>query len=411
VHKYLNECVDCQLGKTATTAKAGLLEPIEVTEPFQKVCMDFLGPLPTTERGNKYLLVLIDLLTKWPEIYPLPDRKATTVARVIALEFIPRHGAIQELLSDNGAEFHSELVQEITHMFNIHKVFSSAYHPQTQGSAENMNKNILHMLKMYVNADQTDWDIYINFLLFAYRSAVHESTFYSPFALVYGRDPILPSEINYGLYAPRVKSVTEFKQQLDKRLAAAYDMVRQNIERAHEHQKQSYDAHRRHLDYSIGSYVWLYVPVVKEGRKLKLAKLWHGPYVIIGKRSDNTYLLQTLQVNGKRQFVHVERLKPFIDPDHVPHEQLKLKHPIHNIRELDEYLSIDYSDDGILHTKAEWGDYPVESIVDERTIDDRHEYLIKWERWPSEYNSWVPASDCNCKQKIREFNRRKSRSP
>jgi hypothetical protein len=408
IRKYVTACIDCQLGKSATLAKSGLLEPIEVAEPFQKVCMDYLGPLPSTGRGNKYLLVLVDMLTKWPEAYALPDRKATTVARVIATEFIPRYGAVQELLSDNGPEFRSELIQEISNTFNIHKVFSSAYHPQSQGITENMNKNLLHMVKLYINEDQNDWDIYVNFILFAYRSAMHSSTFFSPFYLVYGRDPLLPSEINYGLRFPRVKNIKEHKDLLDQRLSRAYEIVRQNLKQQQLVQKEHFDKHRRVVEYPVGTYVWLYVPATKPGHKLKLSKLWHGPYIVVGKRTDNTVLIQTLQKDGRKQFVHVERLKLFTDPDHPPMDSPKLKHRVSNPKELDEYLMLEYNDDGITHTKSDWNEYPVEKIVDERMIDGRKEYLIKWERWPEQYNSWVAETDCgNCKRKIREFERKR----
>ena len=108
---------------------------------------------------------------------------------------MPRHGALLTLLSDIGKNFLSKLVQEIYDLFKVKKFNTTAYQPQTDGLTERFNHTLCTMLSMYVSKHQRDWDRFIPFALFAYRTAVQDSAKETPFYLVYGRDPCLPLDV------------------------------------------------------------------------------------------------------------------------------------------------------------------------------------------------------------------------
>ena len=126
----------------------------------------------------------MDFLSKWPEAFALPDMKAETVARIFIERTVCQYGALKVLLSDWGANFLSAIVIEITNLCNIQKISTTAYHPQMNGMVEHFN---LMIYTMYVSGHHRDWDKFIPYVLFVYRTSKHKSTGETPFFIMYGR--------------------------------------------------------------------------------------------------------------------------------------------------------------------------------------------------------------------------------
>ncbi len=190
IEKWVLECITCQGCKNQSEKKKGLMVPMPATGwPFQRVGMDLITSFPVSARGNKYLLIFMDYLTKWPEAVALPDKKADTVARAFVEHIVCQHGALESLLSDQGKEFMNRVLKEVNMLLKISKLNTMPYHPQTDGMVERFNSTIENMLSKFVSDDQKDWDILVPYVLFAYRSTTHEITGESPFFLIYGREP------------------------------------------------------------------------------------------------------------------------------------------------------------------------------------------------------------------------------
>ena len=99
-----------------------------------------------SEAGNQYAVVFVDYLTKWPEVFPVADQTTLTIAKLLVEEIIPRHGVPKELLSDRGAAFLSKLMAEVYELTGIHKLNTTAYHPQTDGLVERFHRTLTDML-------------------------------------------------------------------------------------------------------------------------------------------------------------------------------------------------------------------------------------------------------------------------
>lgn len=135
----------------------------------------------------------MDYLTKWPEVFAIPDQTAATIARLLVEEIVSRHGVPAEVLSDRGSAFLSSLMKEVEELLGFHKVNTTAYHPQTDGLVERFNRTLTAMLAKTVETGGRDWDEHLPYVLFAYRASQQDSTLESPFFLLYGRDPRLPT--------------------------------------------------------------------------------------------------------------------------------------------------------------------------------------------------------------------------
>lgn len=192
IGKLTRGCLVCATRESGRASRAPLT-PISVSGPFDRVGVDVIQ-FPKSRLGNHYAVVFVDYLTKWPEAFPVPDQTAATIARLLIDEIISRHGVPAEVLSNRGCAFLSGLMKEVEKLFGFHKVNTSAYHPQTDGLVERFNRTLTSMLAKTVEQGGKDWDQRLPYVLFAYRASQKQSTMESPFYLLYGRDPRLPTD-------------------------------------------------------------------------------------------------------------------------------------------------------------------------------------------------------------------------
>ena len=157
--------------------------------------MDIVGPLSVTDNGNRFILVMSDYFTKWPEAFALKDHKAETVATKLVDEVICRHGVPLVIHTDQGRDFESNLLKHICELLEIEKTRTTTYHPELDGLAKRLNKTLVSMLRSCVDENQKDWDVLLPKILLGYRSRVHTTTGFSPFSLIYGREAMLPIDI------------------------------------------------------------------------------------------------------------------------------------------------------------------------------------------------------------------------
>ena len=158
-----------------------------IDEPFQRVAVDLAGPLfPTTDRGNKYILTLVDYATRYPEAIALPSIETERVAEAL-MEMFSRIGVPREMLTDMGSQFTSSLMNEVSRLISLKQWTTTPYHPSCNGLVERFNGTLKMILKRLCSEKPKDWDKYLSAVLFAYREVPQESLGFSPFELVYGR--------------------------------------------------------------------------------------------------------------------------------------------------------------------------------------------------------------------------------
>lgn len=271
--------------------------------------MDIVGPLPTTNRGNKYLLTFQDAFSKYPEAIPIKDQTSKTIARKFTTEIICKHGTPKVLVTDQGKNFMSDLFTEVCKLLNIKKLNTTAFHPQANGQVERSHRTLMNYLSHYVNSDQTDWDDWIPFALFAYRATPHSVTGFSPFLIVHGREANLPSEIVFDNTEPEKDlSEEDYVQEIVLRLKSVFQTAKEKIMQSKEKSKSRYDMKSAEKTFKPGEFVLLHDSTVKRGRSRKLKRPWIGPYKILEQKSNVNYAIKR---GRKTCIVHSDRLKPF----------------------------------------------------------------------------------------------------
>jgi hypothetical protein len=153
------------------------LQPVSVpTGRWDTMAMDIVGPLPVSQSGNKYILVCVDYLTRWPEAIAMPNQEAATVARAWVDHVINRWGIPKAVITDQGSNFTSALLSAVYARLGISRRSTTPYHPQANGLVERFNRTLKDMLTKVASTAKLEWDNALSYVLAAYRSYPHAST-------------------------------------------------------------------------------------------------------------------------------------------------------------------------------------------------------------------------------------------
>jgi transposase InsO family protein len=159
IEDYVKQCKTCQVNKVlGPKGKAPMEITTTATRPFEKCCLDMVGPLPETQEGNKYILTFQDELSKYLVAIPVPRQDAETVARAFVTHIILKFGRPERLLTDQGSNFLSEVFKNTCKMLNIKKLQTTAFHPESNGSLERSHRVLKEYLRHYIAEDQSNWD-------------------------------------------------------------------------------------------------------------------------------------------------------------------------------------------------------------------------------------------------------------
>ena len=312
VKLWCKNCPDCAARKTPAPKRTAPLQKFECGYPMQVVATDIVGPFPESEQGNTYVLVASDYFTRWVEAYAIPNQEATTVATKLVDEMFCRFAIPEQLHSDQGRQFESELVQEVSRILQIHKTRTTPYHPQSDGLVERFNRTLLNMLAATVRGHPWDWENHLRKLCMAYNTSVHPSTGFTPFQLMFGRQARLPMDVVYSSPTPEPHSASQYAAQLKETLEQSYQTVREHFQSEAKRQKEIYSKKVHGNQFDQGDLVWLHSPVVPRGQSRKLHCPWTGPFKVVKRLSDAVYRIQDTRPKRKRSriVVHFDRLKP-----------------------------------------------------------------------------------------------------
>ena len=259
VRAYCRACLVCATKRGTGRICRPPLQSIPVNGPFHRVGVDIVQ-LPLTQAGNKYAVVFIDYLTKWVEVFAVAEQSAETVARLFVEGIVCRHGVPRELLSDRGGNFLSELMQEVCKLMGVKKLNTSGYHPQCNGLVERFNSTLIQMLAK-VTENPKDWDQCLPYVLYAYHTTAQESTKESPFFLLYGRDPQIPTaEALSTPSTPYTVDLDDYRSELVTGLSDAWKAAAENIKAAQCRQKNAYDQGASKSSLKVGDRILVHMP-------------------------------------------------------------------------------------------------------------------------------------------------------
>ena len=315
IRRYARSCTVCQRSHINYGARKPPLQPLPVQELFERWHMDILGPLANTPEGYKYVLVVVESLSRHPELIPLKTQEASEVAEALWKHIFSRFGAPRSLVSDRGTNFLSHLVANLCKLFNVTRIHTSAHHQQSNAACEKFNDTILKCLRCYCE-NQEDWPTFLPAIAAAYRcTPCTSSTDMSPFMVMYGRHMLLPLDIS--LVAPengKHRDADEYIRNMLPKLETMREIARQKVQERQDVYKKQYDKHTKPTDLQPGTLVLLYNPSVPMGKVPKMYRKFRGPYYIVSKEGEVNYRLRECGTNKEISYpVHADRLKRYYD--------------------------------------------------------------------------------------------------
>ncbi|XP_076876436.1 uncharacterized protein LOC143525877 [Brachyhypopomus gauderio] len=323
VTRYCRSCHVCQLaGKPNQTIPSAPLKPIPAYgEPFEKVLIDCVGPLPKTKTGYTYLLTIMCTATRYPEAIPLRSLKTPAIVRAL-IKFFTTFGLPKVVQSDQGSNFMSAVFRRAMKQLHIQHNTSSAYHPESQGAIERFHQTLKSMLRIYCLSHDKDWDEGLPFLLFAVRTTPQESLGFSSAELIFGhalRGPlkILQEEmLSDTPPSSPPTNVLDYVSSFRERLHSVCALAQESLSATQTRMKSRHDqkAVLRSLD--VGDKVLVLLPVPGSALCAKFV----GPYEVLSRLSDTDYVIRTPDRRKKTRVCHVNMLKRYVSraDSHTP---------------------------------------------------------------------------------------------
>ena len=306
VKEFVRGCSGCQRAGRKDKARAPL-QPLQCeSEPFSKVAFDLVGPLPRSTSGYKYVLTMMDLYSKFPAAIPLKKVDNLTVIEAM-MEVFSCYGLPKVLLTDQGSVFTSRLTKEMCKQFEIEKIQTSPYHPQSDGALERWHACLKGMLKRS-GKDVKEWDRHLKYLLFAYRSTPHCTTGFSPFLLMFGREARGPLDILQESWLEgdcEKSSVFEWLTSVKAQMEELSVLVSEREQLAKVRMKNQYDKSSSPKEFVSGDMVLVWKP----GIHAKMGASWDGPFQIEKKVSPVNYKVQVPGNSNRSKVLHVNMLK------------------------------------------------------------------------------------------------------
>ena len=335
--------------------------------PFDHVGIDFLGPFTPTNHGNVYILVVYDICTRFIITRALPNKQTDTVARALSTIFCD-FGVVQIIQSDNGREFKSAMMSELTKALGVNQRYSTAFHARGNGASESGVKNILNALRKMVSEHIHNWDSVLPGTQLAINTKIRYRTESAPFQLMFARP--LNRFVDYD--DPKIKeslpkkpmTLEELRKKAKIMNEVVFPAINQRTQRIIEEQAKRFNKHHKITHFKVGDWVMVRLP----HRESKLEAAYDGPYQVVQKKRS-TYVLK-------------DDMNELLHRDYVPSE-LKL-------------VAIDES---IIEQEV----FEVDEIRAHRGPEHNREYLVKWKTFGETANSWETAASFNNPQTIRKY--------
>ncbi|KAL4282814.1 hypothetical protein GQ457_16G014550 [Hibiscus cannabinus] len=368
VQQFVAECHTCQQMKSSSLPPSGLLQPLPLPSlVFEGISMDFITGLPPLQ-GRTVIMVVIDRLSKYAHFIPLPTHfNSAIVASAFVSDIVRLHGIPAEIVSDRDSRFMTDFWRELHRLQGTTLAMSTAYHPQTDGQTEALNRCLEMYLRCYVSDCPKTWLSMLPWAEYWYNTSFQSSAQMTPFEVLYGRTP--PTIVRYLRDSTGHSFLDAFMLQRDEVLQT----LKVNLLKAQARMKNLADQHRRDIVFEVGDWVYIKLQPYRQNslrlhRHHKLGRRYFGPYKILRRIGSVAYHLELPSSTHIHPVFHVSLLRKCVG---VPDQQVT---PLHLV---DSTATI------VLQPAA---------IVSARTVTHQgqsiKQCLVRWEGLTADADTW-----------------------
>jgi transposase InsO family protein len=309
--KKVAHCDRCLRYKRKREDRAALVS-IETTRPLELVCMDYLSL--ESSQGYSNVLVITDHFTKFALAIPTRNQTALTTARALYSNFVVHYGIMDRLHSDQGRSFEAKVIKELCAILGVEKSRTSPYRAAGNGQVERLNQTLINMTGTLSTEKKSSWKDYLPALVHAYNCTIHATTGYSPYYLMFGREPKLPVDIEYGLGKQKLDPVaySDYVKKLRDQVAVAYDLTIKNTRKRQLEQSGYYNKKVCGAPLQTGDLVLVRNKQVHEYDKL--ADFWEKDVYRVVKKPypDIPLFVVKSTASGRKRSLHRNMLVPYL---------------------------------------------------------------------------------------------------
>lgn len=292
VASFIAKCTTCLQAKS-TLKPHGLYKALPPPEgPWIDISMDFVLGLPRTARAKDSIFVVVDRFSKMAHFIPCAKTNdAHHVAKLFFKEVVRLHGVPKSIVSDRDAKFVSYFWKSLWHEIGTKLLFSSSYHPQTDGQTESVNRVLGNLLRIIVNSNSKSWDECLPYIEFAYNRHVHSATHMSPFEVVYGFNPLTPTDL---LPLRSNEHLNVNGRDRARVIKEMHKNVKESLEKTAATYARYANRGRKELILQPGDWVWVHMRKERfpSQRRNKLSPRGDGPFRVLERINDNAYKLE-----------------------------------------------------------------------------------------------------------------------
>ena len=377
VREYVSTCQICQNIAIPRHKPYGMLQSLPIPQgPWQEVSLDFITQLPSSYVGTQEydaILVVVDRYTKMAKFIPTTsDITAPEFAALFHENIELQYGSPK--VSDRDTRITSKFWAEICVYSLIKRRMSTAFHPQTDGQTEILNRLLENYLRTYTNLEQMNWAKLLPSAEFCYNNSRSSSTKTTPFMALYGYNPELRFDVEDTVKAGEAPAARERIQ----RLYNLRERLKEELLQSQERQAKYYNQRHQPRLFKRGDFVKLSTRNLRLQHK-KLQPRWIGPLRVLERIGSQAYRIA------------------------LPEKYSRL-HDVFPIQAIDEFKPRESQPLMPLPDLEDEDEWEIEEIKDKALMKGQTHYLVKWEGWPTEYNQWIPESDMdNAKEAIRRY--------
>lgn len=305
IKEYVKNCQHCEQAKISSGYNKNPMVIMDTlaTRPFERCFIDIVGPVNPTGLGiYQYVLTCICELSKMVIAVPLENADAKTTARALIRSVFLKHGVPSQLISDNGSNFKSSTMAEITKILKAKQIFISPYHPQSN-KVERWHRYFADSLKCCIEKEHDQWPEYLPYAVFSYNNSYNIATKLSPNEIVYGTPCRIPVELTKRKPPPQY-TYDNYVHELKEKLYSYHQMARKNIEKQAEVNKKYYDKNISRIPLNLKENDLCLVQATK--KKSKFSRPWEGPFRVVKRLSPVTILIKK---RNKMFKIHTNRVK------------------------------------------------------------------------------------------------------
>ncbi|CAF1434335.1 unnamed protein product [Rotaria sp. Silwood1] len=309
IRNHLDSCLPCAQNNYRRQKLPGKLKPIPPPEGIWKLLsMDFHGPItPTSKKGNRYIISLTDVLSKFVITKAVRDCSATTAVKFLINDVILKYGTPTCILTDNGTHFTSQVMNKLFENIGVTHLYSTVYHPQTNGQIERFNATMDGKIAALCNERRTDWDEVLQFVTFNYNTSIHATTKQTPFEMMHGRQVTLPFDQQKEIIS--LTQDPEHSQKIRIYLEKLVNEARNNIIKNQQQYKARYDLHRQDLSLKLNDLVLVKTRNIRNKFDIR----YEGPFKIIKQLGIKTFIVQHVKKLTLTKQVTMDVIVPLVE--------------------------------------------------------------------------------------------------